>query len=163
MDLGALLSDSGLKFQKLTGGVILRSVLTLLVGLVVIRILLTLFDRACARSEKLSPLKRHVRPAFKFLLFAALLLIVLPMLGIQITSLVALLSVAGLAVSLALQTTLSNIAGGITLLVTQPFSVGDFTVTAFSISHDAADNLDGGVSEHFLQFLEIRILIVVGT
>ena len=47
-------------------------------------------------------------------------------LGIDVTSIIALLSVAGLAVSLALQNTLSNLAGGITLLASKPFTVGDY-------------------------------------
>ena len=42
---------------------------------------------------------------------------------------IALFSVAGLAVSLALQNTLSNLAGGVMLLVTKPFEVGDFVET----------------------------------
>ena len=46
--------------------------------------------------------------------------------GINVTSLIALLSVAGLAVSLALQNTLSNLAGGIMVLLSKPFEVGDF-------------------------------------
>lgn len=56
-------------------------------------------------------------------------------LGIDVTSIIALLSVAGLAVSLALQNTLSNLAGGIMLLVTKPFQVGDY-VEADGVGRD---------------------------
>lgn len=47
----------------------------------------------------------------------------------DVTSLIALLSVVGVAVSLALQSTLSNLAGGILLLTTKPFVSGDYVET----------------------------------
>ena len=58
-------------------------------------------------------------------------------LGIEVTSIIAMLSVVGLAVSLALQNTLSNLAGGLVLLVTKPFAVGDY-VEADGISGTVA-------------------------
>ena len=47
-------------------------------------------------------------------------------LDVDVTSVIAVLSVAGLAVSMALQNTLSNLAGGLVLLVTKPFGPGDY-------------------------------------
>ena len=80
-----------------------------------------------------------------------LVLMVAEDVGIHTTSLVAMLSVAGLAVSLALQNTLSNVAGGIMLLVTTPFQVGDYveadgisgTVHAIDLSYTAILTIDG--------------------
>ena len=54
-------------------------------------------------------------------------------LGIDTSSLLAVLSVAGLAASLALPASLSNLASGINILLTKPFVVGDF-VTAGTYS-----------------------------
>lgn len=54
------------------------------------------------------------------------LCIVLDYVGVPMTSLVALIGVLGLAVSLAIQGTLSNLAGGIQVLVSQPFKAGDY-------------------------------------
>lgn len=51
---------------------------------------------------------------------------VLAQFGVQTTSLVALIGAAGLAIGLALQGTLSNIAAGVMLIVFRPFKVGDF-------------------------------------
>lgn len=70
--------------------------------------------------------------------------------GIDVTSIIALLSVAGLAVSLALQNTLSNLAGGIMLLVTKPFQVGDYveadgvggTIAAVDLSYTTFVTVD---------------------
>ena len=126
MDISSLISDSGVSIGTLTLKTALKSLLTLIVGIVLISVLLSMFDRAFDRSEKLSPLKRHIRPVVKTLLGIVLALVVLDSLGVQVTSFIALLSVAGLAVSLALQNTLSNIAGGIMILTTQPYGIGDY-------------------------------------
>ena len=126
MDLSALLRDSGVTVGTLTLAAALKALLLLVAGIVLIRVVLVLFDRAFDRSEKLAPLKRHIRPIVKALLGIVLALIVLDSLGVQVTSFIALLSVAGLAVSLALQNTLANIAGGIMILTTQPYGLGDY-------------------------------------
>lgn len=55
-----------------------------------------------------------------------LLVMVAAMLGVQTTSLVALLGAAGLAVGLALQGSLSNFAGGVLILIFKPFKIGDY-------------------------------------
>jgi len=126
MDFSSLISDSGLSLGTLTLAAAIKAALTLIVGVILIRVLLSMFDRVFTRSEKLSPLKRHVRPIVKTLLAVILALVVLDSLGVQVTSFIALLSVAGLAVSLALQNTLANIAGGIMILTAQPYGIGDF-------------------------------------
>jgi len=130
MDLSALFSDSGLTLGALTLTAALKAAAVLLVGLILIRVLLSLFDRACGRSEKLTPVSKQVRPVLKTLLGIVLALIVLSSLGVEVTSLIALLSVAGLAVSLALQNALSNLAGGIMILTAQPYRIGDFVSIA---------------------------------
>jgi small conductance mechanosensitive channel len=48
------------------------------------------------------------------------------MIGIQMTSFVAIIGAAGLAVGLALSGTLQNFAGGVVILILKPFKVGDF-------------------------------------
>lgn len=65
---------------------------------------------------------------YSILTFAAIF--VLARFGVQTTSLVALVGAAGLAIGLALQGTLSNLAAGVMLLGFRPFKVGDFVETA---------------------------------
>lgn len=72
------------------------------------------------------------------LLYVVAALVVLGSLGIDVTSLIALVSVFSLAVSLAVQDTLSNVAGGMVLLFSKPFSLGDYVAT---------DDGEGEVSE----------------
>lgn len=141
---------SNVNLASLSIGAILRLVLLILIGLLVIRILLKLLDRMLERSKSLSPLRVYIRSVAKVALWFILLLILADSLGIPVTSLIALLSVAGLAVSLALQNTLSNLAGGITLLVTKPFQVGDYveadgvggTISAIDLSYTAFVTVD---------------------
>jgi len=71
--------------------------------------------------------------------------------GIPITSLVALLSVFSLAISLAVQDVLANVAGGMVILFSKPFQIGDYietdacagTVVAIDLIHTKLDTPDG--------------------
>jgi small conductance mechanosensitive channel len=65
----------------------------------------------------------------RWAIVALTIIVVLGQFGVETTSLIALIGAAGLAVGLALQGTLSNLAAGVMLLVFRPFKVGDF-VTA---------------------------------
>ncbi|MCB1556177.1 MAG: mechanosensitive ion channel [Alphaproteobacteria bacterium] len=62
----------------------------------------------------------------KYAVFAVAIVTVLAQFGVQTASLIAVLGAAGLAIGLALQGTLSNVAAGMMLLVLRPFNVGDF-------------------------------------
>lgn len=66
----------------------------------------------------------------RYLILALAFIFVLNRFGIQTTSLVALLGAAGLAIGLALQGTLSNIAAGVMLVVFRPFKLGQFVELA---------------------------------
>jgi small conductance mechanosensitive channel len=78
--------------------------------------------------------KRDVEPSLRFFLKSFLsialkilvVITVLGMVGFQMTSFIAMLGAAGLAVGLALQGTLQNVAGGVIILLFKPFKVGDF-------------------------------------
>jgi small conductance mechanosensitive channel len=65
-----------------------------------------------------------------YTVMAVVLVAVLGVVGVQTASLVAVLGAAGLAIGLALQGTLSNLAAGVMLLVFRPFSVGDYVEAA---------------------------------
>lgn len=136
MDISTLFPDAELDLGALTLSVVLRGAAILLVGLLVIRLLLSLLDRTLKHSKSFSTLAPQAHIAAKTILGILLALIVLGSLGVEVTSLIALFSVAGLAVSLALQNTLSNAAGGLMLLVSKPFVLGEYV---------AVDGLEGTV------------------
>ena len=126
MSIDAILSQvtGGLNWSSLSWEILLRALLILLVGIIFNKLLLRTVDRLLLRSASLAPIQRYLRSALSVLLWLVLILVVLGSVGVEMTSIIALLSVAGLAVSLALQNTLSNLAGGITLLASNPFTVG---------------------------------------
>lgn len=62
----------------------------------------------------------------KYTIFVLGIITVLNQFGVQTASLIAVLGAAGLAIGLALQGTLSNVAAGVMLLMLRPFNVGDF-------------------------------------
>lgn len=79
------------------------------------------------RSSHLDPTIRYVAADFiRYGVIIVALLLALEQIGVQTTSLFAILGAAGLAIGLALQGTLSNIAAGIMLLWLRPFRIGDF-------------------------------------
>ena len=153
MNVDETLSDLGVKVNlgALTLNKVVHVLLLALIGVVVIRVILKLLDGMLARSKSLKPLSRYIHSVAKIAMTFILVLMVAEDVGIHTTSLVAMLSVAGLAVSLALQNTLSNVAGGIMLLVTTPFQVGDYveadgisgTVHAIDLSYTAILTIDG--------------------
>jgi small conductance mechanosensitive channel len=62
----------------------------------------------------------------RYLVLAVVLIAVLAQFGVQTASILAVLGTAGLAVGLALQGTLSNVAAGFMLLILRPFKIGDY-------------------------------------
>lgn len=113
-------------FDSLTLEKVIPPLVLLLVGLVAVRLLLRLFDRALERSRLERAAYAMLRSVMKVLLYFILLLLVAAQLGVDVSSLIAILSVISLALSLAVQGALTNVVGGFTLLTTRPFKAGDF-------------------------------------
>ncbi len=120
---------SGISLKNLPLEQILYTLLTFLLGVLVIQILLKMLRRIINRPAVEQRTQRYVVSAVRVILWVILLLIVADQLGIPTTSLVALLSVLSLAISLAIQNVLSNIAGGLVILTTKPFQIGDYIET----------------------------------
>ncbi|MCI9155778.1 MAG: mechanosensitive ion channel family protein [Lawsonibacter sp.] len=112
--------------KDLTLGGLLRVAILVLVGWLVIRLLMRMADRLLDRNKSVAAIKTYIHTALNIFLWFLLALMLAGTLDVDVTSIIAVLSVAGLAVSMALQNTLSNLAGGLVLLVTKPFTVGDY-------------------------------------
>ena len=119
-------SLSGVGVGELTLDRLLTALLVLVVCLAAVRLLMGLFSRAAAKSRIDPTLQPFLLSALRIILYLLAALIVADKLGIPVTSLIAALSVAGLAISLAIQGALSNIAGGIMILITKPFVIDDY-------------------------------------
>ena len=98
----------------------------LFIGIVLVKIILRITRSVLARSKIEKITQSFLLSLLKFVLYLLLVLILAQIIGIPITGLVALISAAGLAVSLALQDSLSNLANGIIIISTKPFHEGDY-------------------------------------
>ena len=104
--------------------------LILLTGIIIIRIITKVVNKALAKTKLEKAAHGMIRSLVKTVLYVLLALTAASSLGIDVTGVLALASVATLAVSLALQDMLSNLVGGFTLVYTHPFSSGDYVEIA---------------------------------
>lgn len=107
----------------------LRAVMAILIyfiGKKIIRWIRKLLQRALERSGVDEGVKQFLDSCAKITLYLILLIAVVNQLGLETTSVVAVLGSAGLALGLALQGSLSNFAGGVLILLFKPFKVGDY-------------------------------------
>ena len=110
---------------------IFGALITFLICLIVISIILKLASRALNSAKRMGrTLKNFLLSALKIALWVIAVIIIAGELGIPTASLVALLSVAGLALSLSVQGLLGNLFSGLTLLMTHPFAEGNFVEVA---------------------------------
>ena len=96
------------------------------VCLVAIKLILVLFDKFVKKVKLDKLIYKILRIAVKVLLLFLGVVIVLGSLGVSVSSLVAALSVVGVAFSLAIQGFLSNAFGGIQIISNHPFHIGDY-------------------------------------
>lgn len=87
-------------------------------------------ERTLSRSGKMDPtLVRFFGSLVRYAIIAFVIIAALQRFGVEATGLVAVFGAAGLAIGLALQGTLSNVAAGVMLLMFRPFKIGDFVDT----------------------------------
>ena len=110
----------------ITVGRLLQAAAALVVCIFLVRVVVKYADRALGRIRVERSMHTFVKSALHVVLYTVTALIVADSLGIPVTSLVALLGVAGLAISLSVQNTLMNLLGGLLILTTKPFIVGDY-------------------------------------
>lgn len=102
------------------------ALLVLVLGLWVIKIIKNVFSQMMNKSKLDEALSKFLISFADILLKLILAITVLSMLGVEMTSFIAVLAAAGFAVGLALQGSLANFAGGVLILLFKPFKVGDF-------------------------------------
>lgn len=118
-------SDQALTLLMAYGPNLILAILTLLIGLWVIKAIVKALARAFEKKEYDPSLETFILSLTRILLKVLLVISVVGMLGVQMTSFIAILGAAGLAVGLALSGTLQNFAGGVMILIFKPFKVGD--------------------------------------
>ena len=140
--------------SKLNLHSILAALVILLVGYVLVKWVCKLLDKLLSRNGKLDASIRSILVnVIRILLLFLLLLTCADKLGLPTDSIITLLGTFGLAFSLAMQNSLSNLAGGLFILGSKPFETGDYvsvagaegTVTQIGFIHTALTTVDNKV------------------
>lgn len=109
----------------LWGARLVGAALVLIIGMRVARWISTLAGSALTRAEVEVTAVQFLRKSAYVILLIVVLLAVLQVVGVPMTSMIAVLGAAGLAIGLALKDSLSNIASGVMLVTLKPFRVGN--------------------------------------
>ena len=107
----------GLSLGSFTVGKVFEAVITLVICVIAARIVLRIINRVIDKLHVDKTILGFLRIVIKAVVWFVVILIVAESLGISTTSLLAVFSVMGLAVSLAAEKSLSNIAGGVIIML----------------------------------------------
>ena len=107
------------------GARLLAALATLVIGLYVVGIIKSVVIKMLDRSNVDPSLRSFLSSMLAVLLKILVYITALGVLGIEMTSFIAILGAAGLAIGMALSGTLQNFAGGVMILLFKPFKVGD--------------------------------------
>ena len=111
-------------------GKIVFAIIVYLVGKWLIGKVVTLMEKSKKFAELDGAVQTFAKSGVKLGLFALLFVSIIGILGVETSSIVAAVASCGVAVGLALQGALSNLAGGIMLLIFKPFKLGDYVDAA---------------------------------
>ena len=116
-------------FAMTSGLRLAAAIIVLLLGLKIAKAVLKRYEKSRAYQKIVPDVRGVVRWLAGFLLYALIIVLVIGILGIPLASVATIISSAAIAVGLALQGSLSNLAGGIVILAFKPFHVGDVIQT----------------------------------
>ncbi len=100
----------------------------LVLGIVIIKIVMTVLRRIFAKTRMEKIAQQFVLAVCKFFLWLLLVLVLLSVIGIQITGIITALSAVLLAVGMALQSNIANLANGIVIVASHMFKKGDYII-----------------------------------
>lgn len=127
---------------------LLYGVIVLIVCLAIAKSIMKLLDGVLKKAHAIDPsLHTMIRTTVRWLLYFIAILAAAGTVGIPVTSFLTLFSVVGLAISLAIQGVLSNLAGGVIILASKPFALGDYI---------ESDSVSGTVKD--IGFLHTRLI-----
>ncbi len=118
--------DKIVDFFQTYGIKILIAVAFFVVGAILIKIILLIVKKVFEKTNMERATSKFLRNFLKVVLWVLLFMMIFQYIGIPMTGFIAIISAAGLAVSLALQGSLSNLANGVVIISTKPFKEGDY-------------------------------------
>ncbi|MBR7150519.1 MAG: mechanosensitive ion channel family protein [Oscillospiraceae bacterium] len=131
-------------------GAIISGIIALVICLFAIRIVTKMIKKVLGKTAIETRVQGYIVSGIKLVLYVVTGLIVADSVGIPVSSLVALVSVLSLAISLAVQDILADVAGGLVVLLSKPFKVGDYietvdgegTVAEIGLTYTYIDTID---------------------
>ena len=135
---------------------LLKAATLLVVCLVLVKILMAASGRILDKSKLDKSLHSIILSTLKILLVFLTILIVAPSLGIETSSLLAVMSIAGVAISLSIQGILGNFFSGVTLLMSKPFKVGDYV----TIGGESGTIVETGLTHTKLNTPDKKVILV---
>ncbi len=113
-----------------SGGRVLLAIAVIIVGFMVVKLLCKVIKKSLGKTRLDEPVRNIIGKVAKVVLYIVLLVGVIEILGVPMTSVAALIASGGLAVGLAFQGALANLAGGFLILIFKPFRIGDYVETS---------------------------------
>lgn len=92
----------------------------------IVKILLKMLSKSMEKFRVDEGVKRFILSLLKAMYYILIVFVIAERIGVNSASIVAVIGSAGIAIGLALQGSLSNLAGGVLILLMKPFSVGDY-------------------------------------
>lgn len=121
--------DNFIKFFESNWISLVAALIIMLIGIISSKLIIRIMSRGLEKSRIDATAHGFFKSLTNTVLYIFVLVIALSVLGVPMTSIIAVIGAAGLAIGLALQNSLSNIAGGFIILFSKPFKVGDFIET----------------------------------
>lgn len=126
----SILWDKLIELGTNVGGKLIGAILVLVIGAIFIRILMKALRKSKLFNKTDATVAKFLLNFIKIALEVLLIVSVVGILGVPLTSVVAVIASAGVTIGLALQGALSNLAGGIMILIFKPFKIGNYIVAA---------------------------------
>ncbi|MFR9591076.1 MAG: mechanosensitive ion channel family protein [Rikenellaceae bacterium] len=127
LDFSALITNISGEIMKV-GFKIVIALMIYYIGRFLIRKMISFMDKGFEARDVEVSLRSFLKSMVNIVLYVLLILTIIQLLGINTTSLVAMLASAGLAIGMALSGTLQNFAGGVMILFLKPYKVGDYII-----------------------------------
>lgn len=118
------LPDKALHF----GIKVVFAIITFLVGVQIIKLIRKVLKKSLSRANAERGVIQFLDSFVKILLYLFLVVLIATSFGVSVAGVVTILGSAGVAIGLSLQGSLSNLAGGVLILLMKPFRVGDYIV-----------------------------------
>lgn len=126
--LGAFFKNMGDSIMAMLPKVIF-AILIFIIGLIISKLVLFTLTKLLGKTKLDLTITKFTSQVAKIVLYTLLVTIIMSMLGIPSTSIITVIGTAGVAIGLALQSSLSNVAGGFLIMISRPFKIGDYIIT----------------------------------